>query len=275
MRGMYGSPGPGSTAILALMMPPNMYIANVGDSRATALNARGEVVYESRYQRPNVPEERERIVKDGGFVKRGRDVVLRTGGILAVSRAFGNAGIKQFVSVEPEVSVVNLDGVDSLILCSDGLTDVMGSKLASETMRAAPVGVVSTSPSPVRTRRVANSLVTLARVRQSRDNISVVVCQSRKLTGAIQFTAFCETPCSESPPSGTPETVKYRPEPSTTTEPVDPINVTLNFNSDKARVMLEVELPQSGEIVDGLSSPIPNALRDSVQAITPIIHASH
>jgi serine/threonine protein phosphatase PrpC len=275
MRGMYGSPGPGSTAILALMMPPNMYIANVGDSRATALNARGEVVYESRDQRPNVPEERERIVKDGGFVKRGRDGVLRTGGILAVSRAFGNAGIKQFVSVEPEVSVVNLDGVDSLILCSDGLTDVMGSKLASETMRAAPVGVISTSPSPVRTRRVANSLVTLARVRQSRDNISVVVCQSRKLTGAIQFTAFCETPCSESPPSGTPETVKYRPEPSTTTEPVDPIKVTLNFNSDKARVMLEVELPQSGEIVDGLSSPIPNALRDSVQAITPIIHASH
>ena len=122
---------------------------------------------------------------------------------------------------------------------------------------------------------MANSLVTLARVRQSRDNISVVVCQSRKLTGAIQFTAFCETPCSESPPSGTPETVKYRPEPSTTTEPVDPIKVTLNFNSDKARVMLEVELPQSGEIVDGLSSPIPNALRDSVQAITPIIHASH
>jgi len=260
---------------MALMMPPNMYIANVGDSRATALNARGEVVYESRDQRPNVPDERERIVKDGGFVKRGRDGVLRTGGILAVSRAFGNAGIKQFVSVEPEVSVVNLDSVDSLILCSDGLTDVMGSKLASETMRAAPVGVISMSPSPVRTRRVANSLVTLARVRQSRDNISVVVCQSRKLTGAIQFPASCETPCSESPPLGTPETVKYRPEPSTTTEPVDPIKVTLNFNSDKARVMLEVELPRSGEIVDGLSSPIPNGLRDSVQAITPIIHASH
>jgi hypothetical protein len=39
--------------------------------------------------------------------------------------------------------------------------------------------------------------------------------------------------------------------------------------------MLEVELPRSGEIVDGLSSPIPNGLRDSVQAITPIIHASH
>ena len=278
MRGMYGSPGPGSTAIMALVMPPNMYIANVGDSRATALNARGEVVYESKDQRPNVQEERERIVRDGGFVKRGRDGVLRTGGILAVSRAFGNAGIKQFVSVEPEVSVVHLDDIDSLILCSDGLTDVMGSKLASETMRAAPVGVVSASPSPVRTRRVANSLVTLARVRQSRDNISVVVCQLRKLTGAIQFPAFCETPCSESPPLGTPETVKYRPDPvppPTTSAAVDPVKVMLNFNADKARIMLELKVPQSGENMDGLSSPVPTALRDSVQAITPIIHASN
>jgi len=274
MRGMYGNPGPGSTAIMAVMMPPKMYVANVGDSHAFALNALGEVIFESKDQRPDVPEERERILKDGGFVKRGRDGVLRTGGILAVSRAFGNDGIKRFVSVEPEVSVIDLEDVDSLILASDGLTDVMGSKLTSETMRATPVGVLSTSPSPVRVRRVANALVTLARVRQSRDNISVVVCQSRKL--AEPFLSFCETPRTHSQPLGTPETVQYCPEPSGAQyEAVNAVKVVLRFTTGKERVLLELSVTGDDELMDGLSSPAPSAMRDSVQAITPIIHVSN
>ena len=62
----------------------------------------------------------------------------------------GNAGIKYFLSAEPEVSVVDLDAIELLILCSDGLTDVMDSRAASETMRAVPMGAMSSSPSPKR-----------------------------------------------------------------------------------------------------------------------------
>ena len=68
--------------------------------------------------------------------------------------------------------MVDLDAIEFLILCSDGLTDVMDSRAASETMRAVPMGAMSSSPSPIRKRRVANKLVSLARVRQSRDNIN-------------------------------------------------------------------------------------------------------
>ena len=280
MRGMFGRPGAGSTAIMALIMPPKMYVANVGDSRATAYDARGRVTFESKDQRPCVKEEKERIHRDGGFVKRGRDGMLRTGGILAVSRAFGNAGIKQFLSVEPEVYVVDLDTIDSLILCSDGLTDVMGANIASETMRAAPVGVLASSPSPVRTRRVANSLVTLARVRQSKDNISAIVLQARKLS-PMTFPAL-ETPVSDAQVTcGTPQTLQYNPASADVKDGEDAVlRVALDFAANNEGVVVDLKVGEracedsKGVDDDGLSSPVPSAMRESTQAITPIIHAS-
>jgi hypothetical protein len=196
-----------------------------------------------------------------------------------VSRAFGNAGIKQFLSVEPEVYVVDLETVDSLILCSDGLTDVMGSKLASETMRAAPVGVVASSPSPVRTRRVANSLVTLARVRQSRDNISAVVLQARKLS-SITFPSL-DTPVSDQATFGTPETVQYDPAPADVKDGQDAAaRAALDFDANKDGVAVDEKVSAQecddaqASDDDGLSSPVPSVMRESTQAITPIIHAS-
>ena len=105
--------------------------------------------------------------------------------------------------------MVDLDAIEFLILCSDGLTDVMDSRAASETMRAVPMGAMSSSPSPMQ-RRVANKLVSLARVRQSRDNISVVALQARKLA-SIVFPAL-ETPASDVQLTcGTPPTVRYNP----------------------------------------------------------------
>lgn len=278
MKGMYGNPGPGSTAIVALIMPPVMYVANVGDSRATALDDRGRVTFESVDQRPTLAEEKDRITGYGGFVKRGRDGVLRTGGILAVSRAFGNAGIKRFLSVEPEVTKVDLDSFDSLILCSDGLTDVMGSKLASETMRAAPIGTLAPSPSPVRTRRVANSLVTLARVRQSKDNISAVVLQVRR-AASIAFPSL-ETPAyTAQTVCKTPETVQYDPmhaevsrdgfEGVLSTSDEERVELELCVDSD-LKITVRVNTISPRDVADGLCSPPEDALRESTQAITPI-----
>ena len=60
------NPGPGSTAIVVLLLPPRMFIANVGDSRAIAADAEGEIVFQSVDQRPDRPEERARILRLGG-----------------------------------------------------------------------------------------------------------------------------------------------------------------------------------------------------------------
>jgi len=60
------NPGPGSTAIVVLLLPPRMFVANVGDSRAIAADAEGEIVFQSVDQRPDRPEERARILRLGG-----------------------------------------------------------------------------------------------------------------------------------------------------------------------------------------------------------------
>ena len=130
-----------------------------------------------------------------------------------MSRAFGNAGIKQFMKADPEIAEINLSEVSSCILCSDGLTDVVTSTKAaellygSETQRSVPSSSNDTprngyqgrgnawtskrtrsgvlkppnssqdcgaNPDCSTVGTIAKTLTGLAKMRQSTDNISVV-----------------------------------------------------------------------------------------------------
>lgn len=205
-------PGPGSTAVVVLILPPKAFVAHVGDSRAIFVNSKGQIVFQTKDQRPDCPLEHSRILRLGGTVRAVRGVV-RASGILAVSRAFGNAGIKHFMKADPEIAEINLSEVSSCILCSDGLTDVVASTKAaellygSETQRSVPSSSNDTprngyqgrgntrsskrtrsgvlkppnssqdcgaNPDCSTVRRIAKALTGLAEMRQSTDNISVV-----------------------------------------------------------------------------------------------------
>ena len=211
-------PGAGSTAVIALLLPPRMFVANVGDSRAIAADAAGEIFFQSVDQRPSLPEERARVLELGGTVRVVAGVA-RAAGVLAVSRAFGNAGLKQFIRADPEVTEVDLSRLDTCILCSDGLTDVVDAAKAMETARGDAARRGTPSPSSRRRgggdrrasvasedstmepnanananasanananawggkRRVANALTSLAKMRQSMDNICVLTFRARRV----------------------------------------------------------------------------------------------
>ncbi|KAL5223171.1 hypothetical protein ABZP36_027884 [Zizania latifolia] len=90
----------GSTALAAVLVGSHLYVANVGDSRAVALNS-GKAVPLSEDHKPNRKDERKRIEDAGGIIVF--DYTWRVGGLLAMSRAFGNRDLKHYVKTEPNI----------------------------------------------------------------------------------------------------------------------------------------------------------------------------
>jgi serine/threonine protein phosphatase PrpC len=136
----------GSTAVCAFLLPREMFVVNTGDSRA--VGADGYAI--TTDHKPSDPTERARIEKAGGFVAesfgRGPD---RVGGILAVSRAFGDTTV-QGITAEPDIFqlVGDTEGLSPdypvwmsrqhpfIILASDGLWDFLPNKIKHYTPAA-------------------------------------------------------------------------------------------------------------------------------------------
>uniref|UniRef100_A0ACD5YSQ4 Uncharacterized protein n=1 Tax=Avena sativa TaxID=4498 RepID=A0ACD5YSQ4_AVESA len=91
----------------------------------------------------------------------------RVGGVLAMSRAFGNRLLKPFVVAEPEIQEQVFDGeLESLVLASDGLWDAVENEEA--------VSLAKTEDVP---ESAARKLTEIAYSRGSADNITCIVVQ--------------------------------------------------------------------------------------------------
>lgn len=156
----------GSTASTALLVGNQLLVANVGDSRVVACRA-GLAIPLSIDHKPDRSDERERIESAGGFILWAG--TWRVGGVLAVSRAFGDKMLKPYVSAEPEIQEEKIEGVDFLIIASDGLWNVLSNKEA-----VAIVHGISDCEAATR------KLVEEAFSRGSNDNITCVVVRFEK-----------------------------------------------------------------------------------------------
>lgn len=168
--------GMGCTAIVAVVDKKNrhIYLCNLGDSRGIVLDSHGKVLLATNDHKPDDPAERARIENAGGFVaKRG---VWRVNGRLALSRAFGDFGLKKSptgqysptkgpVSAVPDIyehSYRESDGCHIILAC-DGVWDVFENReLASIYM------------AQVKKDGVCNRLVQDSFDRGSRDNITLL-----------------------------------------------------------------------------------------------------
>jgi protein phosphatase 1L len=152
----------GSTASTAVLVGDRLLVANVGDSRAVICRG-GEAFALSSDHKPNRADERQRIEDAGGVVMWVG--TWRVGGVLAVSRAFGDRLLKQYVVAEPEIQEDTIEeGVDFLILASDGLWDVVTNQEA-----------VSMVLSIEDAQEAANKLTEEAYRRGSADNITCLI----------------------------------------------------------------------------------------------------
>ncbi|KAB1205016.1 putative protein phosphatase 2C 52 [Morella rubra] len=152
----------GSTASTAVLIGNHLYVANVGDSMAVISKA-GTAIALSEYHKPNRSDERKRIESAGGVVMWAG--TWRVGSVLAMSRAFGNRMLKQFVVAEPEIQDQEIDEeFELLVLASDGLWDVVPTKDA--------VSLARTEEEP---QAAARKLTEAAFTRGSADNITCIV----------------------------------------------------------------------------------------------------
>lgn len=197
----------GSTAVVAVVTPDKIIVANCGDSRAV-LCRNGKPLPLSSDHKPDRPDELKRIENAGGRVIYWDGP--RVLGVLAMSRAIGDNYLKPYVSCEPEVTIMDRTAEDDcLILASDGLWDVVSNETACGVARMC-LRAKEHAPPPCPPRLVENNevlgittsssssgsgemsdkacsdasmlLTKLALARHSTDNVSVVVVDLRKDT---------------------------------------------------------------------------------------------
>lgn len=146
---------PGATLVAGLLMDRLLFLGSCGDSRAYLVNDSGI----------------KRLTKDHSLVQLFVDR-----GSLTEEEAFQHDQsnvITSFIGIEPKaflrnIYVYRLDWGDTLLLCSDGVTDMIPDREIHQLVRAAPDA-----------RTAAARLVDLANENGGGDNISVVIAKDR------------------------------------------------------------------------------------------------
>ncbi|GAB4850559.1 hypothetical protein Ancab_029868 [Ancistrocladus abbreviatus] len=125
-------PAAGTTACVAIIQDHRLVVANAGDSRCV-ISRNGQAYDLSRDHKPELEDEKERIVNAGGFIQGGR-----VNGSLNLTRAIGDMEFKknkllpaekQMVTANPDINDVELSDDDEfLVLACDGIWDCMSSQ---------------------------------------------------------------------------------------------------------------------------------------------------
>lgn len=137
---MWWSKDTGCTACMVLITPTKIICANIGDSRACMKTKKGTVALSTDHK-PDDAAEYQRIKKYGLEVTE-----QRVGGILAVSRAFGDYAFKRKPVLAPAGQAVTCvpDFVERarsaddeyIVIACDGIWDVKGNQVVTDYMDA-------------------------------------------------------------------------------------------------------------------------------------------
>jgi len=154
----------GCTAAVALIEDKGpegrvLWVANAGDARIVLARKDKPALRLTHDHKPTDSEENKLIQERGGLVIRGK-----VGGQLGVSRAFGDADCKKWITAAPYTQVHELAPEDSVIVIAcDGLWDVCDDQTAADLIRG------QTDPD-----MMASALVKEAIARETTDNVSVM-----------------------------------------------------------------------------------------------------
>jgi serine/threonine protein phosphatase PrpC len=195
----------GTTALSALILGKDLYLAWAGDSRGVVIDAKGDVEKSTADHKPNSYWEKQRIIATGQTIK---EIKTRLGpvvrvGALSVSRTLGDKLGKSekyskpnAIIATPEILKVEIEKGGSIILACDGLWDVMSNYEAGnyiETLKNDSIeDLKNNGIKCVEAREkqlsagnneklieIARILRDRAMIKKSEDNVSVMVIQSK------------------------------------------------------------------------------------------------
>lgn len=98
-----GEDASGSTALTAMVSKKLLCFAHCGDCRGL-LYRDGEILQMTREHHPEMEDEKQRIEYLGGRIFAGQTNSQRVMGVLNMTRAIGDFGLKPFIIPNPEVS---------------------------------------------------------------------------------------------------------------------------------------------------------------------------
>jgi protein phosphatase 1L len=163
----------GTTAANLYIIGDRFLAANVGDTRVVIGTKKG-FSFLTKDHKPDLPEEKARIERLGGRVLSYG--APRVEGVLAMSRALGDTGLKPYVSSEPRIVEGYLGKEnDYAILACDGVWDVLAADVLMQ--------IVHTTIDP---RKASKEISTKALDRGSTDNITVIVIDLREYTKELK-----------------------------------------------------------------------------------------
>lgn len=153
--------GMGTTLVMLALAGDGVLVGHIGDSRAYRLRARRI----------------ERLTRDHSLLQEQLDAGLIT--VAQAARSIHRNLVTRAMGVEPEVTMEthrhDLAEGDLLLLCSDGLTDMLDDSEIAELMGAA---------APLQT--LCESLVQAANQAGGKDNISVVLVRVGESAAAVE-----------------------------------------------------------------------------------------
>jgi protein phosphatase 1L len=257
-----------------------------------------KVFFETPDQRPAREDERTRINNIGGKILKSRDGSARVEGILAVTRAFGNAGIKQFVEAVPEIFEFPIEHCGTVVLCTDGVTDVMNtedvSSLVAKTIEddkrarierrkrrmslnnnevATKNGRNSRLGSPhkdltLRNERTSSETLTSVSIkRRSRDNVTAVVFRCSQNLSSFDY-ILAETTTTTTTAAHIHSAIVNHVRTVPTSPVLSPIKTDLSkggVESDE----LAVHLRESVQAISAANTPSPNKKKKAKSISSP------
>lgn len=186
--------GSGSTGTFVLASPSDdadsarwsLLVGNIGDSRVLLSRADGTMIEGpgtdgalTTDHKPDHPDEKDRIMRTGGYVQEVQKVA-RVNGDLAVSRSFGDWQHKTLgkaprdhpVTAEPELIRWECDRTDFVVLVCDGISEGAFPNREVVKLAADELARGGDSPDPG---KAAASVCRQALAKGSKDNLSCMV----------------------------------------------------------------------------------------------------